>query len=505
MAWYVMHCPSLMTAVRWKEDSVPFIQRLEGSRWQDPYIYYIRKRLSAPANYQLNRCLLQIPGASYGDLLVDSAGPDDFTRLSQGAFWWLLNIRPGYMLFRQGTSCTIEPYMPNRFARQFGYDQLYIGNPNAYLAFEGNLFEGARAWYYSVAGGTGTTFRLPLEAPKCQMSLSYCTWYSQAVQTPDFLPASSCIESINASLEARTESGKPTRLVEQYRKARKEVGRRTRREPRATEPRPPRAEPRAKNEPSVTRAEPSATREEPQTKRSRQLVSKRPHRSTSVVEPAPKKVKRDSAAEVSQSGAISAGVEAPPEDVVARVGESPEEEDFPLPVRAPRPHHEHREAVEEGEFIEESAVAADVASPEIEVMGNADVEIPGVAAQLKSPSAHERRDEAQQLGSPSVFIPSPRAVDPSPTTGVIGGKAPIVDSPRTDLSSSSFSGASMFEDEVDYGDEPAPPDQSKFFHISEEEMYVGESSSAPPVAAIPVEGTLSTSCPIFLYMLKKMS
>jgi len=505
MAWYVMHCPSLMTAVRWKEDSVPFIQRLEGSRWEDPYIYYIRKRLSAPANYQLNRCLLQIPGASYGDLLVDSAGPDDFTRLSQGAFWWLLNIRPGYMLFRQGTSCTIEPYMPNRFARQFGYDQLYIGNPNAYLAFEGNLFEGARAWYYSVAGGTGTTFRLPLEAPKCQMSLSYCTWYSQAVQTPDFLPASSCIESINASLEARTESGKPTRLVEQYRKARKEVGRRTRREPRATEPRPPRAEPRAKNEPSVTRAEPSATREEPQTKRSRQLVSKRPYRSTSVVEPAPKKVKRDSAAEVSQSGAISAGVEAPPEDVVARVGESPEEEDFPLPVRAPRPHHEHREAVEEGEFIEESAVAADVASPEIEVMGNADVEIPGVAAQLKSPSAHERRDEAQQLGSPSVFIPSPRAVDPSPTTGVIGGKAPIVDSPRTDLSSSSFSGASMFEDEVDYGDEPAPPDQSKFFHISEEEMYVGESSSAPPVAAIPVEGTLSTSCPIFLYMLKKMS
>jgi len=36
-------------------------------------------------------------------------------------------------------------------------------------------------------------------------------------------------------------------------------------------------------------------------------------------------------------------------------------------------------------------------------------------------------------------------------------------------------------------------------------MYVGESSSAPSVAAIPVEGTFSTFCPIFLYgTLKKM-
>ena len=48
--------------------------------------------------------------------------------------------------------------MPNRFARQFGYDQLYVGNPNAQLAFSGNLFEGARAWYYSVSGGTKALF-----------------------------------------------------------------------------------------------------------------------------------------------------------------------------------------------------------------------------------------------------------------------------------------------------------------------------------------------------------
>ena len=51
--------------------------------------------------------------------------------------------------------------MPCRFARQFGYDQLYIGNPNLRLRFSGNLFEGAQAWYYSVVGGTGAIFTLP--------------------------------------------------------------------------------------------------------------------------------------------------------------------------------------------------------------------------------------------------------------------------------------------------------------------------------------------------------
>jgi len=33
MAWYVMHCPSLMTAVSSTEGFVPFVQRLENSSW----------------------------------------------------------------------------------------------------------------------------------------------------------------------------------------------------------------------------------------------------------------------------------------------------------------------------------------------------------------------------------------------------------------------------------------------------------------------------------------
>ena len=153
MAWYVMHCPPLMTTVPLSEGFVPFVQRLENSSWSCYYMFFVRRKCILNAsNYQLDRCFPEIAGASYGDKFADLAGPDDFTRLPSGVFWWLINIRPEYLLFRQGNSCTIEPYMPSRFARQFGYDQLYVSNPNAKLSFSGNLFEGARAWYYSVAG-----------------------------------------------------------------------------------------------------------------------------------------------------------------------------------------------------------------------------------------------------------------------------------------------------------------------------------------------------------------
>ena len=135
MAWYVMHCPSLMTSVSRCEGFVPFVQRLESSSWCNNYMYYIRKCILTASNYQLNRCFPEITGAAYGDKFADMVGPNNFTRLSSGVFWWLNNIQPGYLLCRQGNSCTIEPYMPNRFARQFGYDQLYVGNPNACLLY----------------------------------------------------------------------------------------------------------------------------------------------------------------------------------------------------------------------------------------------------------------------------------------------------------------------------------------------------------------------------------
>ena len=41
MAWYVMHCPSLMTAVPSSEGFVPFVQKLENSSWSHYYMFFV--------------------------------------------------------------------------------------------------------------------------------------------------------------------------------------------------------------------------------------------------------------------------------------------------------------------------------------------------------------------------------------------------------------------------------------------------------------------------------
>ena len=126
-------------------------------------------------------------------------------------------------------------------------------------------------------------------------------------------------------------------------------------------------------------------------------------------------------------------------------------------------------------------------------MSRDNVEIPGVSIQPGSSSAQEKRDETQQPGSPGVLISSPRAVDPSPTTGVFGGKAPIAEASRVELSSSSSKEEEYDSgDEVDFGDEPALPDSSKFSHISEEEMHGCDPVVVSPMATIAAaEGTLA--------------
>jgi len=160
-----------MTAVSASEGFVPFMQRWESSSWLQYYMFYIQKTILNGANYQLNRCFPEIHDASYGDKFADLVGLDGFTRLPSGVFWWLINIRPRYLIFWQENSDTIEPYMPYRFARQFSYDQLYIGNASPNSRFCGNLFEGARAWYYIIAGGTGAVFPLPHKTPNSYASL----------------------------------------------------------------------------------------------------------------------------------------------------------------------------------------------------------------------------------------------------------------------------------------------------------------------------------------------
>src|SRR3954465_12091460 len=86
--------------------------------------------LVSSRNYQLYRCPPSFDETVDDGSFVDLAGGDGSTMLAPGPFTWLLNICRGHHLFRREMECWVEPYTPSRFTRQFGYDQLYIGNPN---------------------------------------------------------------------------------------------------------------------------------------------------------------------------------------------------------------------------------------------------------------------------------------------------------------------------------------------------------------------------------------
>lgn len=36
---------------------------------------------------------------------------------------------PSHLVYQSGNMCELSCYFPSRFARQFGYDQLYVDNP----------------------------------------------------------------------------------------------------------------------------------------------------------------------------------------------------------------------------------------------------------------------------------------------------------------------------------------------------------------------------------------
>ena len=133
----------------------------------------------------------------------DQPGTDGFTILSSGIFWWLINIHPGYLIFWQENICTIEPYWPSRFARRFGYDRLYLDNPNLGLHFSDNLYERARVWYFNVAGGMEAKFNLPQKVPNSYASLEFCAWYIIADSVPSYNINSTCIKWIKAMFQVK--------------------------------------------------------------------------------------------------------------------------------------------------------------------------------------------------------------------------------------------------------------------------------------------------------------
>ena len=88
-----------------------------------------------------------------------------------------------------------------------------------------------------------------------------------------------------------------------------------------------------------------------------------------------------------------------------------------------------------------------------------------------------------------------QVAEPSPTTGLLSGKAPVTEVSLVQVSSSSFEEHGDYSgDEVDFGDEPALPDTSKFTHISEEEIQADVFAMVLPLGEVTTtEGISSIS------------
>ena len=114
--------------------------------------------------------------------------------------------------------------LPSRFARQFGYDQLYVGNLNLGLRFSGNLYEGARAWYFNVVGGTEARFNVPQKTPNSYASFGFCARHVIAYSVPQY-NINKCIRRIKAMFQVKKGS-KNTRLrgMDEFLQAELEIG-----------------------------------------------------------------------------------------------------------------------------------------------------------------------------------------------------------------------------------------------------------------------------------------
>ena len=85
-----------------------------------------------------------------------------------------------------------------------------------------------------------------------------------------------------------------------------------------------------------------------------------------------------------------------------------------------------------------------------------------------------------------------RVIEPSLTTRVLSGRASIAETSCVELSSSSFEEHGYYSgEEVDFGNEPALPDTSKFSHISEEEIQGYVPSMVSLIAGIATTESIS--------------
>ena len=90
-------------------------------------------------------------------------------------------------------------------------------------------------------------------------------------------------------------------------------------------------------------------------------------------------------------------------------------------------------------------------------------------------------------------MPTSHVVEPNSTTGVLSGKAPITEPSCIQVSSSSSEKHGYYSGkEVDFSDEPALPDTSKFSHILEEKMQVYVHAMVSPSGEIATAEGISS-------------
>jgi len=144
MAWFTQHCLSIIQSGE-PSEGVHFahLRRFKNSQWERKYIARVQRLIHCYDVYSLFRCFHYISDARYGEEFRDVG--DGHSSLGQGIFKWLVSIRPSHLLYQYEDACYLKPYVPSQFVHQFGYDQLYEGNPNSRLAFIDNLIDSARA------------------------------------------------------------------------------------------------------------------------------------------------------------------------------------------------------------------------------------------------------------------------------------------------------------------------------------------------------------------------
>jgi len=101
-------------------------------------------------------------------------------KLSDEYFKFLLSTRSSVLPIRIGSELLLEPYYPNRFARQFGFDQSVPANNLSFtisLRCQRNMTDLARAVATLYKRDTGAKFFIPNVYFEGLCIWSYCNWW----------------------------------------------------------------------------------------------------------------------------------------------------------------------------------------------------------------------------------------------------------------------------------------------------------------------------------------